>query len=165
MAYCEATELCKSFGGLKAVHRFSIAIERGGLHGLIGPNGAGKTTLFNLVVGGLTPDGGDVFLNRRRITGWPSHRVGASGLLRTFQIPQLFEDLSVIENLLVARPNQSGERFWNVWIRFPRIHAEEAANEQAGDAEHPLGAAKGEVGQPNQHVRLPEDDGSSQERR
>ena len=121
--------LKKSFGGLNVVDGCSLNVERGEIVGLIGPNGAGKTTLFNLVVGGLTPDGGDVFLNRRRITGWPSHRVGASGLLRTFQIPQLFEDLSVIENLLVARPNQSGERFWNVWIRFPRIHAEEAANE------------------------------------
>jgi ABC-type branched-subunit amino acid transport system ATPase component len=121
--------LKRAFGGLNVVDGCSLNVERGEIVGLIGPNGAGKTTLFNLVVGGLQPDAGEVFLNERRITGWPSHRVGASGLGRTFQIPQLFEDLSVIENLLVASPNQSGERFWNVWIRSHRIRAEEQTNE------------------------------------
>lgn len=122
-------ELRKAFGGLNVVDRCSLEVEQGEIVGLIGPNGAGKTTLFNLVVGGIKPDGGDVFLNGRRITGWPSYKVGANGLVRTFQIPQLFEDLSVIENLLVACPNQVGERFWNVWIRFARINAEERATE------------------------------------
>src|SRR5437879_6000408 len=119
----------KSFGGLRVVDHCSLRVEAGEIVGLIGPNGAGKTTLFNLVVGALRPDGGDVYLNERRITGWPTHRIARSGLVRTFQVPLLFEELSVIENLLVGVPNQTGERFWNVWLRPRAILGEERSNE------------------------------------
>jgi ABC-type branched-subunit amino acid transport system ATPase component len=104
-------------------------VNHGEIVGLIGPNGAGKTTLFNVLVGGLTPDSGEVLFNERRITGWPAYRVARSGLVRTYQVPMLFEELSVIENLLVAVPNQSGERFWNVWVRPWMIGREEQLNE------------------------------------
>jgi ABC-type branched-subunit amino acid transport system ATPase component len=119
----------KSFGGLRVVDNCSLHVNAGEIVGLIGPNGAGKTTLFNLVVGALRPDGGDVFLKDRRITGWPTHRIARSGLVRTFQVPLLFEDLSVIENLLVGVPGQTGERFWNVWVQPNRIEVEERSNE------------------------------------
>ena len=120
----------KSFGGLRVVDDCSLQVNAGEIVGLIGPNGAGKTTLFNLVVGALRPDGGDVFLKDHRITGWPAHRIARSGLVRTFQVPLLFEDLSVIENLLVGVPRQTGERLWNVWLEPNRIELEERANEQ-----------------------------------
>ena len=119
----------KSFGGLRVVDDCSLQVNAGEIVGLIGPNGAGKTTLFNLVVGALRPDGGDVFLKDHKITGWPTHRIARSGLVRTFQVPLLFEDLSVIENLLVGVPSQTGERFWNVWLEPNRIEVEERANE------------------------------------
>jgi ABC-type branched-subunit amino acid transport system ATPase component len=121
----------KSFGGLRVVDNCSLNVSAGEIVGLIGPNGAGKTTLFNLVVGALRPDGGDVFLKDRRITGWPTHRIARSGLVRTFQVPVLFEDLSVIENLLVGVPGQTGERFWNVWVQPNRIALEERSNENS----------------------------------
>ena len=119
----------KSFGGLRVVDDCSLLVNAGEIVGLIGPNGAGKTTLFNLVVGALRPDGGDVFLKDHKITGWPTHRIARNGLVRTFQVPLLFEDLSVIENLLVGVPGQTGERFWNVWLEPNRIEVEERANE------------------------------------
>jgi ABC-type branched-subunit amino acid transport system ATPase component len=119
----------KSFGGLRVVDDCSLQVDAGEIVGLIGPNGAGKTTLFNLVVGALRPDGGDVFLKDRRITGWPTHRIARSGLVRTFQVPLLFEDLSVIENLLVGVPRQTGERFWSVWVEPNRVEGEERSNE------------------------------------
>jgi ABC-type branched-subunit amino acid transport system ATPase component len=119
----------KSFGGLHVVDHCSLQVNQGEIVGLIGPNGAGKTTLFNVLVGGVRPDSGNVLFNERRITGWPAYRVARTGLVRTYQVPMLFEDLSVIENLLVAVPNQSGERFWNVWVRPWVISREEHVNE------------------------------------
>jgi ABC-type branched-subunit amino acid transport system ATPase component len=119
----------KSFGGLRVVDHCSIEVNAGEIVGLIGPNGAGKTTLFNLVVGALTPDGGDIFLKHQRITGWPTYRIVRAGLARTFQVPLLFEELSVIENLLVGVPGQTGEQFWSVWVQPARIELEERSNE------------------------------------
>jgi ABC-type branched-subunit amino acid transport system ATPase component len=119
----------KSFGGFQVVNGCSLALEKGEIVGLIGPNGAGKTTFFNLICGSLEPDGGDVFLDDRRITGWPSHRVASQGLVRTFQVPLLFDHLSTIENLLVGIPLQAGERFWNVWLRPRVVGMEERSNE------------------------------------
>jgi ABC-type branched-subunit amino acid transport system ATPase component len=119
----------KSFGGFHVVDHCSLTVNHGEIVGLIGPNGAGKTTLFNVLVGGLTPDSGEVLFNERRITGWPAYRVARGGLVRTYQVPMLFEELSVIENLLVAVPSQSGERFWNVWVRPWMISREEQLNE------------------------------------
>jgi ABC-type branched-subunit amino acid transport system ATPase component len=119
----------KSYGGFHVVDHCSLQVNRGEIVGLIGPNGAGKTTLFNVLVGGLTPDSGEVLFNDRRITGWPAYRVARTGVVRTYQVPMLFEDLSVIENLLVAVPSQSGESFWNVWFRPWLISKEEQVNE------------------------------------
>jgi ABC-type branched-subunit amino acid transport system ATPase component len=117
-------------------------VEQGQIVGLVGPNGAGKTTVFNVIAGGLCPDAGDVILDRRRITGWPAHQVARTGLRRTFQVPLLFEELSVMENLLAAVPNQAGERFWNIWFRRQQILREEQANEDhAWEVLHFLGLA------------------------
>ena len=119
----------KFFGGFRVVDSCSLGVDQGEIVGLIGPNGAGKTTLFNLIGGVLEPDRGEVFLNDRRITGWPPYRVASHGLVRTFQVPLLFEDLSAIENLLVGVPQQAGERFWNVWLRPRVVGMEERSNE------------------------------------
>jgi ABC-type branched-subunit amino acid transport system ATPase component len=122
--------LQKSFGGLHVVRDCSLEVRPGEIVGLIGPNGAGKTTVFNLVTSVIAPDGGRVLLEDREVTGWSTDRIATGGLVRTFQVPQLFVELSVIENLLTAAPGQSGEEFWNVWLRPGRIRREEAAVER-----------------------------------
>lgn len=105
----ETEELTKKFGGLIAVNKANIKIKRNSLTLLIGPNGAGKTTLVNVCTGVLKPDGGKIFFNPHGtegkgidITGWPSHKVYRAGFVRTFQIPQPFISLTVLDNVLVA---------------------------------------------------------------
>jgi len=105
----ETVNLVKRFGGLVAVNNVSIKVRRNSITLLIGPNGAGKTTLVNVCTGVLKPDGGRVYFNpyndesrKLDITGWPSHRVYRAGFVRTFQIPQPFLALTVLENVLVA---------------------------------------------------------------
>ena len=83
--------LSKRFGGLTATNNVSLSVERGARQALIGPNGAGKTTLINLLTGVLTPSAGRILLNGKDITRMPVHQRVKSGLVRTFQINQLFE--------------------------------------------------------------------------
>lgn len=122
----EVVELVKEFGGLKAVDRVSFQVCRGTITGLIGPNGAGKTTLFNTVAGLYRPDGGQVLFEGEGIGGLPPHRIFRRGLVRTFQIPRPFAEMTVLENLLVAYPHQLGERFWANWFAWPRVARQEA---------------------------------------
>ncbi len=122
--------LAKSFGGFAVVKGCDLEVREGEIVGLIGPNGAGKTTVFNLITSALPLDAGRVWFDDRDITGFPTHRIAQAGLVRTFQVPRLFERLSVIENLMVAGPNQRGERFWSVWLRPGEIAREEKRNEE-----------------------------------
>lgn len=108
--------LDKHFGGLRAVDDASFEIEEGVIAGMIGPNGAGKTTAFNCVAGFLKPDGGKVFFGDQEITGWPTHRIFGEGLVRTFQIPQELESMTVLENVMLAGEEQLGESVWRNWI-------------------------------------------------
>lgn len=120
-----ATGLCKSFGGIRAVDQVEIRVARGSITGLIGPNGAGKTTLFNLLCNFLTPDQGRVIFDGTPISHLPPHQVALQGLLRTFQVPRVLSRLSVLENMLLAAPLQTGEKFWNSWLQPLRIRQEE----------------------------------------
>lgn len=97
-----AEHITVRFGGLTAVDNASLQVGAGEIVGLIGPNGAGKTTLFNSVLGLNQPAAGRVHIFGREVTGWAVHRRAALGVGRTFQILQLFADLTVFENLLVA---------------------------------------------------------------
>jgi branched-chain amino acid transport system ATP-binding protein len=91
-----------SFGALCAVNDLSFSVAQGRITSVIGPNGAGKSTLFNLVSGALKPQRGRVFFAGADVTGWPTHRLLAAGLSRSFQITNLFFELSVFENLRLA---------------------------------------------------------------
>lgn len=92
----------KSFGGVQALKGVSFSVAPREIVGVIGPNGSGKSTLFNVLTGALKPDGGRVVLNGKDITRWPAYRIARSGLGRTFQIPALFDNMTVHENLLTA---------------------------------------------------------------
>jgi len=98
----EVRNLSVRFGGLRAVDDVSFEVGRNKITTIIGPNGAGKSTLFNLISGALTPHGGHVRIDGADFTGAPPYRVQAAGLARSFQITNLFFDLSVAENLRLA---------------------------------------------------------------
>ncbi|OHY83039.1 ABC transporter ATP-binding protein [Marinobacter sp. AC-23] len=92
----------KRFGGVTAVAGVSLVVAPGEVVGVIGPNGSGKSTLFSLAAGGLPVDEGRIWLDGVDVTGQPTWRIARSGIGRTFQIPSLFDNMSVRENLLAA---------------------------------------------------------------
>jgi branched-chain amino acid transport system ATP-binding protein len=96
------SNLTKRFGGLVAVNSLTFKLEEGELLGLIGPNGAGKTTLFNLISGFEKPTEGAIMFKGKRIDGLPPHEITKLGISRTFQIPQPFINMTVLQNLLIA---------------------------------------------------------------
>lgn len=101
-AILETMNLRREFGALVAVDDVSVAIEEGSLHSIIGPNGAGKTTFFNLVSGTLAPTSGRVFYQGDDITDLPAHRTIHRGIGRSFQITNIFPNLTVFENVRLA---------------------------------------------------------------
>jgi branched-chain amino acid transport system ATP-binding protein len=101
----------KHFGGLRAVDGVALAVRPGERRALIGPNGAGKTTLFNLISGALPVSSGRITLFGRDVTSAPAHRRAAQGLARTFQITNLFPDLSVLDNTQLAVQAHTARRF------------------------------------------------------
>ncbi len=90
------------FGGLKAVDGVSFSVEKGEIHGIIGPNGAGKTTMFNVCSGVYKPTKGKIFLDGEDITGLKTEIISRKGIARTFQTSQLFEYMTVMENVRVG---------------------------------------------------------------
>jgi len=102
MPLLEIRNVRKSFGGLVALDGMTVVVEEGRISGLIGPNGAGKTTLFNIASGFYTPDAGEVLFGGERVTALGSHDRCAKGLARTFQIPKMFPEMSVVDNVLVG---------------------------------------------------------------
>jgi branched-chain amino acid transport system ATP-binding protein len=110
----EARQVCKNYGGLRAVAGVSFAVSGGETLGIVGPNGAGKTTLFDVITGHTHATSGDVLLDGRSIVGVPVHLRARQGLARTFQQPTVAGSLTVAENMLLAasfrRAGQDGRR-------------------------------------------------------
>ncbi len=98
----EVKNLSKAFGNLLATNNVSFQIEPGEIKAVIGPNGAGKTTLFNLITGSLKPSEGDVFFQDEKISGLSPHAISAKGMARSFQLLNLFPNLTVFENIRLA---------------------------------------------------------------
>ena len=102
MTLLSLDHITKRFGGLTAVNRVSFAVDEGQVVGLIGPNGAGKTTVFNLITGNYRPDEGTVLFQEQAIGGLSPHRIVILGIARTFQTIRLFQNMSVVENVLAG---------------------------------------------------------------
>jgi branched-chain amino acid transport system ATP-binding protein len=103
MSLLRLESITRRFGGLVAVDNVSLEIGATGISAIIGPNGAGKTTLFNMISGFTQPSAGRIVFSGKDITGAPPERIARRGLVRTFQLVQLFEHLSVLENVKVGR--------------------------------------------------------------
>src|SRR6202158_2168777 len=112
----ETIGLEKHFGGIAAVNGVSLQVEKGARHALIGPNGAGKTTVINLLTGVLRPSAGRILLEGTDITDLEAHRRVRLGIARTFQINQLFADLTPIETigLAVSERLGGGKEWWRL---------------------------------------------------
>jgi len=102
MAILETRRLTKLFGGLAAVSLVDFELHEGEILGLIGPNGSGKTTLVNVITGALPSSSGDVLFRGKSIRGLPAYEIGRLGLARTFQIVKPFQNLSVVQNVMVG---------------------------------------------------------------
>lgn len=117
--------LCKRFGGLKAVSEVSFSVPAGSIKALIGPNGAGKTTLFNLISGVIAPDSGTISFCGSQVQGLRPHQIAAKGMARTFQHIRLFPKMSVLENIMVGRHIHSRSGFVAGMLNLPNVWSEE----------------------------------------
>ena len=130
----EVNGLVKAFGGFRAVDGCTLCVRQGEILGLIGPNGAGKTTLFNLIAGALQPTSGTIRFLGEDITALPTDARFHKGLVRTFQIPHEFHNLSAREKLMVVPPGQPGENLFANWFAAGKVRAtEEAVRRKADD--------------------------------
>ncbi|HEV3346365.1 MAG TPA: ABC transporter ATP-binding protein, partial [Methylomirabilota bacterium] len=121
----EIAGLRKSFGGVAAADDITLTVHAGELVSVIGPNGSGKTTLFNLVTGLIRPDAGSIRLEGREIGGRAPHEIVTAGVARTFQNIRLFNNLSVMENLLVGEHARLDAGVLGAIFRPPRVRREE----------------------------------------
>ncbi len=126
MSVLSINRLTKNFGGLTAVSNVSFEVDFGGIVGLIGPNGAGKTTVFNLITGIYRPDQGEITFNQASVVGRSTHRIISMGIGRTFQTIRLFQNLSVLENVLAGCHCQMKAGVLSSMIHTPSQRAEEA---------------------------------------
>ncbi len=101
MANLSVKDVSKSFGGLMALDQVNLEVTAGAVHAIIGPNGAGKSTLLNCFVGRLKPDTGTVMFGDQPLLGLPPHRINQAGVARVFQTPEIFEDLTLVDNVMI----------------------------------------------------------------
>ncbi|OJU67786.1 MAG: ABC transporter ATP-binding protein [Rhizobiales bacterium 63-7] len=122
------------FGGLVAVAEVDLTLAASEIVCIIGPNGAGKSTLLNLISGIYRPTAGSVALEGRDITGWPVHRIAAAGIARTFQSSRLFNDLTLLDNVLIGMHTRTSAGVLQALLQPAKARAElEAAAERAGE--------------------------------
>ena len=101
MGILDVRNVNKRFGGLKALSDVNLTVEPNTVHAIIGPNGAGKSTLLNCLIGKLMPDTGSVSFNGRSVLGRKPHEINQMGISRVFQTPEIFGDLTVLENVMI----------------------------------------------------------------
>ncbi len=144
----EARDLTKDFGALQALGHLALQVTQGRVHSIIGPNGAGKTTFFNVVTGMYAPTAGRVLFKGEDITGLPPEATNRKGIAKTFQITQIFAELTVLENVQIACQSRSPEagRLRSLWtvsdvrdratdlLKF--FHLDGRLDDQAGNLSH-----------------------------
>jgi branched-chain amino acid transport system ATP-binding protein len=123
-------KLTKRFGGLVAVADVEIAVQEGEIISIIGPNGAGKTTVFNLITGFYSPDQGSVRFNGQELSGLQPHEITRTGIARTFQNIRLFADMTVMENLIVARQCRAKVNLVGATFRTSFVKKEEMSDQE-----------------------------------
>lgn len=111
MSLFEAKQIHKRFGQQVVLENINLSFEENQLSGIVGPNGAGKTTLFNILTGKYKPNRGNVIFDGRDITGLPIHKIAQQGIARSFQLMNLFDDFTVLENITVALPDLRMRQF------------------------------------------------------
>jgi branched-chain amino acid transport system ATP-binding protein len=112
-----AHEVVKRFGGIRAVNGATMSVREGSITALIGPNGAGKTTFFNVITGFYRPNGGGATFQGKQVLGRAPYAIARLGMVRTFQITKALRRMPVIDNMMLAAPEQPGERLANVIFR------------------------------------------------
>ena len=125
MALLEAQHITNRFGGLTAVNDVTLQVDQGSIVSVIGPNGAGKTTFFNILTGMYQPDEGTITLDSRSIAGMRPDRIAALGIKRTFQNIRLFNNMTVLENVLVGMHTQLRANAWQIIVRSRGVRDEE----------------------------------------
>ena len=112
----EISGVNKAFGGLKALNNVNLSVEQGTIQAIIGPNGAGKSTLLNCLVGKLIPNSGTVTFNGKSLLGTAPHEINQLGVVRVFQTPEIFGDLSILQNVMIpAFAKHDGAYRLNAW--------------------------------------------------
>jgi len=128
MSLLQLDEITLRFGGLTAVDGVSFAVERGEILTLIGPNGAGKTSIFNMISRLYSPSGGRIHFEGVDITRVPAHEIAERGIARTFQNIELFDNATVLANLLVGRHRHRTTRIYEDMLFLPKVRKAEYAN-------------------------------------
>lgn len=126
MIFLETKKLTKQFGGLVAVNNVDFTIEQGKINAIIGPNGAGKSTFFNLISGFHPPSSGQVIFKGHDVTKLPSNKIAQLGVARTFQTTNLFEQSSVLDNIIVGHRLRTKSNLFDAIFRTKRLKTEEA---------------------------------------
>jgi len=130
VAILTTKNLTKRFGGLVAVNDLSVEIPEGQVTGLIGPNGSGKSTFINLISGVYRPTSGEIHFNGQDIAGKPAHVITAMGMARTYQQIRLFEQLTVLENVLVGRHLSYSSNLLDILLATKKLSAEERTEKE-----------------------------------
>ena len=127
MAILQVRNVSKRFGGLQALNDVNLSVEEGSVHAIIGPNGAGKSTLLNCFVGRLEPDTGTVMFNGKSLLGIKPHEINQAGVSRVFQTPEIFADLTLLENVMIPRFAKRDGAFKINW--WPRVDGEKVTRD------------------------------------
>jgi ABC-type branched-subunit amino acid transport system ATPase component len=122
----EVNNVTKAFGGVLALKDLTFHVRQGQLKAIIGPNGAGKTTLFNVITGIYPCTAGKISFNGKTITGLKPHQITSEGIARTFQIPHLFPNMTVLENVMVGRHPKTRAGIFNVALPVQKTRVEES---------------------------------------
>ena len=128
----KSKNICKYFGGVKAVNNVDMEVKKGEIFGIIGPNGAGKTTFFNMCSGNLLPTEGEIWFKNEKITGMSPEQIANKGIARTFQNIKLFAYMSVLDNIKIGFHMQQKTNVMDAVFRTKQYKEDEAFATQKG---------------------------------